>query len=111
LHRLRENTDEGSRLAQYLLGVMYQLNEIVPQDYAEAAKWVHRAAEQGLAVAQFVLGENLRAREGECELGTLAIGKRCQENFGDRMGVVADSSRNLLSTRSMWRATGGESTS
>jgi TPR repeat protein len=62
LHRLRENTDEGSRLAQYLLGVMYQLNEIVPQDYAEAAKWVHRAAEQGLAVAQFVLGENLRAR-------------------------------------------------
>src|SRR5260370_24288750 len=32
-------------------------------------------------------------------------------DFGDRMGVVADSSRNPLSTRSMWRATGGESTS
>jgi hypothetical protein len=31
-------------------------------------------------------------------------------DFGDRMGVVADSSRNPLSTRSMWRATGGEST-
>src|SRR4249920_2652397 len=27
-------------------------------------------------------------------------------DFGDRMGVVADSSRNPLSTRSMWRATG-----
>jgi hypothetical protein len=26
-------------------------------------------------------------------------------DFGDRMGVVADSSRNPLSTRSMWRAT------
>src|SRR5260370_142716 len=28
-------------------------------------------------------------------------------DFGDRMGVVADSSRNPLSTRSMWRATVG----
>jgi hypothetical protein len=35
------------------------------------------------------------------------FGKRCQEtDFGDRMGVVTDSSRNPLSTRSMWRATG-----
>src|ERR1700720_2824799 len=25
-----------------------------------------------------VFGQSLRAREGECELGTLAIGKRCQ---------------------------------
>jgi hypothetical protein len=45
-----------------------------------------------------------RAREGECELGTLAIGKTVSgTDFGDRMGVVADSSRNRLSTRSMWR--------
>jgi hypothetical protein len=29
-------------------------------------------------------------------------------DFGDRMGVVADSSRNPLSTRSMWRATGAD---
>src|SRR5260370_28022030 len=29
-------------------------------------------------------------------------------DFGDRMGVVADSSRNSLSTRSMWRATGAD---
>ena len=26
-------------------------------------------------------GQYLRAREGECELGTLAIGKRCQERI------------------------------
>ena len=26
-------------------------------------------------------GQSLRAREGECELGTLAIGKRCQERI------------------------------
>jgi TPR repeat protein len=35
---------------------MYQLGEAVPQDYTEAAKWLHRAADQGLAVAQFALG-------------------------------------------------------
>ena len=29
-------------------------------------------------------------------------------DFGDRMSVVADSSRNPLSTRSMWRATGAD---
>ena len=48
-----------------------------------------------------------RARDGECELGTLAIGKTVSgTDFGNRMGVVTDSSRNPLSTRSMWRATG-----
>jgi hypothetical protein len=32
-------------------------------------------------------GQYLRAREGECELGTLAIGKRCQEQISaTRMG-------------------------
>ena len=45
--RLRQDVDGGSRLAQYLLGVMFQLGEIVPQDHAEAAKWVYRAADQG----------------------------------------------------------------
>jgi hypothetical protein len=55
-------------------------------------------------------GQYLRAREGECELGTLAIGKRCQGRISATgwAGVVADSSRNPLSTRSMWRATGAD---
>ncbi len=57
MQRLRQDADQGSRLAQYVLGVMYQLGEIVPQDYAEAAKWVQRAADQDFTVAQFVLGE------------------------------------------------------
>jgi TPR repeat protein len=56
LQRLRQDADQGSRLGQYVLGVMYQLGEIVPQDHVEAAKWVRRAADQDLAVAQFVLG-------------------------------------------------------
>jgi hypothetical protein len=32
-------------------------------------------------LAADVFGQSLRAREGECELGTLAIGKRCQERI------------------------------
>jgi hypothetical protein len=37
-------------------------------------------------------------------------GNGVRNDFGDRMGVVADSSRNPLSTRSMWRATGTDGT-
>jgi TPR repeat protein len=57
LQRLHQDAEQGSRLGQYVLGVMYQLGEIVPQDQAQAAKWIRRAADQDLAVAQFVLGE------------------------------------------------------
>jgi hypothetical protein len=57
LSRLHEDAQQGSPLAQYLLGAFYQLGEAIPQDYAKAAKWYERAADQGLAVAQFALGE------------------------------------------------------
>ena len=42
--------------AQFNLGVMYDNGEGVPQDYVEAMKWYHKAAEQGHAGAQFNLG-------------------------------------------------------
>jgi TPR repeat protein len=64
LQRLREHADEGSALAQYVLGAMYQLGEVVPQDYTEAAKWFRRAADQDLAVAQFALGEMYALGQG-----------------------------------------------
>jgi TPR repeat protein len=57
LPRLHQDADQGSPLAQYVLGALYQLGEVVPQDHGEAVKWLRRAADQGLAVAQFVLGE------------------------------------------------------
>jgi hypothetical protein len=56
LPRLQQDADQGSPLAQFVLGAIYQLGEIVPQDYTEAAKWMSRAADQGLAIAQFALG-------------------------------------------------------
>jgi hypothetical protein len=35
---------------------MYYAGRGVPQDYAQAARWFHSAAEKGLAAAQFNLG-------------------------------------------------------
>jgi TPR repeat protein len=37
LARLHQDAEQGSPLAQYLLGAFYQLGEAIPQDYAEAA--------------------------------------------------------------------------
>ena len=38
------------------LGFMYVTGEAIPQDYAEAVKWFHLAADQGQANAQCFLG-------------------------------------------------------
>jgi TPR repeat protein len=67
LSRLHEDAQQGSPLAQYLLGAFYQLGEAIPQDYAEAANWYERAADQGLAVAQFALGALYAYGEGVSE--------------------------------------------
>ena len=42
--------------AQVNLGSMYDNGRGAPQNYSEAIKWYHRAAEQGHAVAQHNLG-------------------------------------------------------
>jgi hypothetical protein len=43
---------QGYAEAQYNMGVMYRDGEGVSQDYAEAAKWFRKAAEQGDANAE-----------------------------------------------------------
>lgn len=42
--------------AQHNLGALYEYGHGVPQNYAEAAKWYRRAAEQGHSTAQHNLG-------------------------------------------------------
>lgn len=50
--------EKGDGEAQVALGALYENGEGgVKQDYAEAAKWYRMAAEQGLFVADFELGE------------------------------------------------------
>ena len=60
---LRSMAEQGDAAAQYCLGIMYQQGGLmykgtrsVPQDMAEALKWLRKAAEQGYAEAQFHLG-------------------------------------------------------
>ena len=51
-------------LAQYYLGIMYSNGQGVPQDFKEASKWFHNAAQQGTAQAQFRLGELYASGKG-----------------------------------------------
>lgn len=48
--------EAGDVTAQFILEVMYGNGHCVPQNYAEAAKWFHRAFEAGDAAAQNNLG-------------------------------------------------------
>lgn len=52
----RPLAEQGHAEAQTHLGLMYAKGKGVPQDDAEAAKWLRKAAEQGHANAQVLLG-------------------------------------------------------
>ena len=45
----------GEPNAQFIIGEMYYNGLGVKKDHAEAAKWIRKAAEQGLSEAQFVI--------------------------------------------------------
>ena len=60
----RSLAEQGDADAQFILGLMYRIGEGVPEDDAEAARWIRRAAEQGDADAQFALGRMYRIGEG-----------------------------------------------
>ena len=55
LREWRPLAERGDAWAQYGLGVMYDNGEGVPRDYAEAATWFRRAADQGHADAKAAL--------------------------------------------------------
>ncbi len=48
--------DQGTAVAQYGLGVMYEAGQGVPKDHVQAAFWHRKAADQGHADAQYTLG-------------------------------------------------------
>ena len=52
----RKAAEQGYAIAQFNLGIMYELGKGVKQDYEEAVKWYRLAAEQGHAAAQNSLG-------------------------------------------------------
>jgi TPR repeat protein len=52
----RSLADQGNALAQYSIGVMYDIGGGVKKDYQEALKWYRLAAAQGHASAQYSIG-------------------------------------------------------
>ena len=59
LRLLRPLADQGDAVAQFDLGLMYDVGHVgqgVPPNYAEARKWYRLAADQGHAEAQHFLG-------------------------------------------------------
>jgi uncharacterized protein len=48
--------EQGDADVQFILAIMYDNGEGVPQDYKQAVKWYTKAAEQGNAKAQHNLG-------------------------------------------------------
>ena len=56
--------EQGYASAQFNLGVIYDHEQGVEQDYIEAAKWYRKAAEQGHRDAQFNLGVMYSKGEG-----------------------------------------------
>jgi uncharacterized protein len=54
----------GDPIAQFNLGLMYDLGDGVPQDDAEAARWYRRAAEQGVVEAQNNVGHMYASGKG-----------------------------------------------
>ena len=58
------DANAGNAAAQFNLGMLYLDGKGVPQDNAEAAVWLRRAADQGYAKAQHNLGALLGSGKG-----------------------------------------------
>jgi hypothetical protein len=61
--KLQKDAQSGDNVAAFQLGMAYEIGYDVPQNCAEAAKWVARSAVQGNAAAEYNLG--LRYRDGD----------------------------------------------
>ena len=60
---LRRQAKYGDASAAFTLGMAYEMGRHVPQNCAEATRWVTTAAEEGNAAAEYNLG--LRYRDGD----------------------------------------------
>ncbi len=76
--------EHGDARAQLSLGGMYYNGQGVQQDYAEAAKWTRKAAEQGYIPAQADLGAWPRGAARRCSSVHVAqFGGRTRAGCGE----------------------------
>ena len=64
--------EQGNAIAQFNLGVRYDVGRGVPLDDTEAVRWYRLAAEQGVAIAQLNLGLMYGNGEGVLKDSVLA---------------------------------------
>jgi Sel1 repeat len=62
--KTKELAEKGGSLAQFNLGLCYDLGDGVPKDLVQAAKWYRKSAEQGNLNAQCALGNSYFRGEG-----------------------------------------------
>ena len=67
---VKDKADAGDAEAQFTLAAIYDLGIDVPKNYAESGKWYLKAAQQGLAEAEFKLGVRY-----------FEYGKQAKENY------------------------------
>ncbi len=67
---IKQKAEAGDAEAQFALGLVYDLGLDVTKNYAESGKWYLKAANQGLAEAQFKLGVRY-----------FEFGKKAKENY------------------------------
>jgi TPR repeat protein len=60
----RKAAGQGNAMGQFMLGVLYDNGDGVPQDYGQAAAWYRKAAELGYAKALDCLGDLYRDGKG-----------------------------------------------
>lgn len=85
---LLEAAENGDVKAQLELGEKYRDGDGVIQNYREAAKWIRKAAEQGYASAQAVLGMSYDFGEVKQDYKEAAKWYRLAAEQGDRLGQL-----------------------
>ena len=113
VQEIRAQAEAGDASAQVGLAAMYVLGQGVPQDYAEAARWLRRAAVQGDADAQAslanlydgghgVLEDDAEALRWYCraaEQGNTAAQTRLGAMYAGGVGVPQDYAEALRWSR------------
>jgi TPR repeat protein len=61
---MRAEAERGDAIAQFGLGMLYEVGRGVPKDFVEAVKWYRKSAVQGYANAQSNLGSQYHKGEG-----------------------------------------------
>ncbi len=100
----KARAEHGEAQAQHDLGIRYLMSWDVKRDYAEAAKWFRKSAEQNFATAQFQLAdcyltgrgvaldqkEAVRWYRKAAEQGDIQAQRRLGDRFARGEGVTKD---------------------